>query len=142
MANGQQVADRNYQAFMAWAASKSDDDFKEYAYRGKLKRAEIAAECCIGKSALAQNPSIKNALRELEVDLMSRGVLPPVIVATDEQPPVRDRQATQRSRDSQRLNALEQQNAALSAKVGALEAKLSELNALDEFLYETGRMPR
>jgi len=55
MASGQQVAEQNYSAFVAWASSKSDDDFREYVHQGKLKRSEIAAECCFGKSALVQS---------------------------------------------------------------------------------------
>lgn len=54
MANGQQVAEQNLAAFIAWASSKSDDDFREYVHRGKLKRSEIASECGFGKSAGAK----------------------------------------------------------------------------------------
>ena len=143
MANGQQLAKQNYQAFMAWAASKNDDDFREYVYRGKLKRAEIAAECCFGKSALTQNPQIRKALEKLEDDLRARSVLPLLKQSHDREiPPMRDRDAVQRMRDKQRLNILEQTNALLNAKVKALEAKLKELNALDDYLKETGRLPR
>ena len=66
MASGRQVAEENLASFVAWLASKSDDDFREYVHQGKLKRSEIAAECCFGKSALVQNPAIKSALEALE----------------------------------------------------------------------------
>lgn len=144
MANGQQIADESFKAFVSWSTSKTDEDFKEYVNRGILKRSEIVSECGFGKSALSQNPNIKKALKELEDGLRERGVLPPLKEASPkpDKAPLRDRTASQSSRDKQRLNALEQQNAALLAKVKSLEAKLDELNVLDEFIQETGRKPR
>jgi hypothetical protein len=88
MASGQQVAEQNLSAFLAWVSSKSDDDFREYVHRDKLKRAEIASECGFGKSALVQNPAIKSALKELEDGLRKRGILPPMDdTAMDGAPP-------------------------------------------------------
>lgn len=143
MANGQQLAKQNHQAFMAWVMSKNDNDFREYVYRGKLKRSEIAAECCFGKSALTQNPEIRKALEELENDLRARSVLPALKQSHNREIlPMRDRDAMQRMRDRQRLNTLEQTNALLNAKVKALEDKLKKLNAMDDYLMETGRLPR
>ena len=75
MANGQQIAEQNHAAFLAWATSKSDGDFREYVHRGKLKRSEIATECGFGKSALVQNPAIRSALESLEAELRVAGVL-------------------------------------------------------------------
>ena len=143
MANGQQIGEEHYQAFLTWAASKTDDDFKEYVYRGQLKRSEIISESGIGESSIRQNPKIKKALKGLEDSLRERGVLPPLKDSPQEpaKAPLRDRTAVQNSRDKQRLNALEQQNAALKAKVAQLEAKLEEVSAFDDFLMETGRLP-
>lgn len=40
MANGQQIAEDNILKFTAWAASKTDDDFRALALRGALSRNE------------------------------------------------------------------------------------------------------
>ncbi|TXH92248.1 MAG: hypothetical protein E6Q71_01270 [Pseudomonas sp.] len=140
MANGQQIAEQNHAAFLAWASSKSDDDFREYVHRGKLKRAEIASECGFGKSALVQNPAIRNALEALEDALRSRGVLPSLTVPAEL--PERDREARQRRQDSQRLNSLEQENAALRAELTQAKAMLDRYKLMAAFMEETGRLPR
>ncbi len=145
MASGQQAAEQNLTAFIAWAASKSDDDFREYVHRSKLKRSEIAAECGFGKSALVQNPAIKNALEKLEERLRGAGVLPPLTAeahSNSEEPPMRDREAKQRRNDSQRLNSLEQENAALRAELAEAKAMLKQYSLLSTFMQETGRLPR
>ena len=145
MASGQQIAEQNLAAFIAWSVSKSDDDFREYVHRGKLKRSEIAAECGFGKSALVQNPSIKSALEALEERLRGAGVLPPLVADTqllNEEPPMRDKEAKQRRNDGQRLNALEQENAALRAELAEAKAMLKQYNLLSSFMQETGRLPR
>lgn len=146
MASGQQIAEENLAAFLAWSTSKSDVDFKEYAHRGKLKRSEIAAECGFGKSALTQNPAIREALEKLENELRSAGILAPLTASLPSgqkaEPPLRDGDAKQRRHDSQRLNSLEQENAALRAEVQAAKRLLDRHTLMTEFLEETGRMPR
>jgi hypothetical protein len=145
MASGQQVAEQNLQAFVAWSASKSDDDFREYVHRGKLNRSEIAAECGFGKSALIQNPAIKNALEALEARLRGTGVLPDLNAAaplSSQEPPMRDREAKQRHQDGQRLNSLEYENASLRAELTQAKALLERYKLLSSFLEETGRLPR
>lgn len=143
MASGQQIAEQNLSAFLAWASSRSDDDFREYVHRGKLNRSEIAAECGFGKSALGQNPAIKSALEALEGSLRERGILPPLTEdPADAEPPMRDREAKQRRQDGQRLNSLEQENAALRAELAQAKAMLERYKLLASFMEETGRFPR
>ena len=145
MANGQQRAGENLMAFRAWAQSKSDDDFREYVYRGQLKRAEIFAECGFGRSALAQNPAIRAELEELEDALRKRGVLPSAGVGAGvgaDKLATRDTQSKQRRQDGQRLNSLEQENAALRAELGKAKSMLESCKLMAAFLDETGRMPR
>ena len=145
MASGQQIAEQNLAAFIAWSVSKSDDDFREYVHRGKLKRSEIADECGFGKSALVLNPSIKKALEAQVERLRCAGVLPPLVADTqllNEEPPMRDKEAKQRRNDGQRLNALEQENAALRAELAEAKAMLKQYNLLSSFMQETGRLPR
>ena len=145
MASGQQVAEQNLKAFISWSASKSEDDFREYVYRGKLNRSEIATECGFGKSALVQNPAIKTALEALETRLRGAGVLSDSS-ATDQlsnqEPPMHDREAKQRRQDSQRLNSLEYENASLRAELAQAKALLERYKLLSSFLEETGRLPR
>lgn len=145
MASGQQRAGENLTAFRAWAQSKSDVDFREYVYRGQLKRSEIFAECGFGRSALAQNPAIRAELEELEAALRKRGVLPAAgggSDAVDNKPAIRDGQAKQRRQESQRLNSLEQENASLRAELGKAKSMLERCKLMAAFLDETGRMPR
>jgi hypothetical protein len=70
--NGQECAEQNFQA---WAASKTDGDFREMVRQNQLNRGEICRECSLGRAALRQNPRIKEALTELEAQLRVRGVL-------------------------------------------------------------------
>lgn len=146
MANGQQIAEENHAAFIAWTTSKSDNDFREYVHRGKLKRSEIATECGFGKSALTQNPAIRLALGNLENELRAAGILPPILMLSPAgqkpEPTQRDPDAKQRQRDGQRLNSLEQQNAALRAELQLAKQMLERYAFMGEFLDETGRMPR
>ncbi|AYN14136.1 TPA: VPA1267 family protein [Pseudomonas putida] len=145
MANGQQRAGENLTAFRAWAQSKSDDDFREYVYRGQLKRSEIFAECGFGRSALAQNPAIRAELEELEAALRKRGVLPTAGGDSDavaDKPVIRDAQAKKRRQEGQRLNSLEQENASLRAELGKAKSMLERCKLMTTFLDETGRMPR
>lgn len=146
MANGQQIAEENHAAFLAWATSKSDSNFREYVHRGKLKRTEIATECGFGKSALTQNPAIRSALENLENELRAAGILPALVTSMTggqkSELTQRDPDAKQRQRDGQRLNSLEQENAALRAELQAAKQMLDRNALITEFLEETGRMPR
>lgn len=145
MASGQQIADENVLKFTTWVASKTDAEYRDMVVRGVLSRTEIAAECGFAKSALAQNPRIRDALRSLEASLRERGVLPSV-VSQAEQPP--DRSAPRASdsgrlaQDAERLARLERENASLRAEVGELKRLLGRYAVLQEVLAETGRLPR
>lgn len=144
MASGQQVAEENVRRFSVWSASKTDDDFRNMVSRGLLSRTEIAAECGFAKSALTQNPRIREALSALEAGLRTRGVLPSV-AATEEQPaspPARSPDAARLARDAERLSRLEQENASLKAENAELKRLLGRYTVLQEALAETGRVPR
>ena len=85
MANGQEKARENLVAFQRWAATQTDNDFKQIVFRGQLNRGEVASAIGIGKSALRQNPAIKSALDNLETVLRERGVLPPLTETAQQQ---------------------------------------------------------
>ncbi|MCH4881047.1 hypothetical protein EQV97_27295 [Pseudomonas sp. TMW22090] len=145
MANGQHIAKQNFAAFIAWSVSKTDDDFRKYVHKCKLKRSEIASECRFARSVLIQNPAIKNALETLEQRLRTVGVLPtsePVLKARTQTPTIHDREPSNRQHDSKRLSRLEQENAALRAELSEAKRMLERFKLMSEFMAETGRMPR
>jgi hypothetical protein len=147
MANGQQLAEHNYQTFMAWLTSHTHVDFKQMVSRGSLSRKEIAAQCGFAVSALNQNPRIKSALLAKEALLREAGVLPPLATtanADDEAvaPMMREPGSAGRSLEAARLRRLEEENASLKAENGQLKRELERYAVLREVLAETGRLPR
>jgi len=145
MASGQQVAEENVRRFTTWVASKTDDDFRSLVSRGVLSRTDIAAECGFAKSALAQNPRIRDALKALEAALRERGVLPAIAEPGESQqgvPASRTPDAARVARDAERMSRLEQENATLRAENAELKRLLGRYTVLQEVLAETGRLPR
>lgn len=145
MASGRQLAEQNHGTFLAWVASKTDDDFRSMASRGVLSRKEIAVECGFAKSALDQNPRIKAALKELETSLRERGLLPPASADLSNDPAptrVREPGGQKANFDAERLRRLEQENAALRAENAELKRVLSKHAVLSEALVLSGRLPR
>jgi hypothetical protein len=144
MASGRQVAEENVAKFMAWAASKTDDEFRSLAARGALSRSDIAAECGFARSALAQNPRIRAALLDLESKLRERGVLPKAAAESSEgcaEAPTPFALGSSAFRDAERLRRLEQENAALRAELAEVKKALSRYAVIQEVLAETGRLP-
>lgn len=145
MANGQQKAQQNLDAFQSWVASQQDDDFKQIAFRGQLNRIEVAKGVGCGKSALNQNPDIRKHLKQLEDNLRDKGVLPPLTDTTKKEadkPKQYDNTANRKALDSKRLSSLEAENIELKTKVKELEGKLKRFGELSETLSEMGFMPR
>jgi hypothetical protein len=145
MANGQQKAQQNLDAFQVWVATQQDDDFKQIAFRGKLNRIEVAKAvgCC--KSALNQNPDLRKSLKQMEDKLRDKGVLPPLTDTAKKEtdtPKHSDTTANRKALDSKRLSALEAENIELKTKVKELEGKLERFGELSETLSEMGFMPR
>lgn len=145
MANGQQKALHNIEAFQVWQATQSDDDFAQIIVRGQLNRGEVAKAVGCGKSALTQNPALKKALALLEESLREKGVLPPLkqpVKNSPEKPKQYDNTANLKQLNSKRLSTLESENIELKAKVNELENQLKRYGELSETLYEMGLMPR
>lgn len=145
MASGQQKAQQNLEAFEVWKATQTDDDFKQIVFRGQLNRIEVAKGIGCGKSALNQNPALKKALKVLEDELRSKGVLPPLTDAAKnnaDKPKVYDNTANRKMLDSKRVSSLEAENIELKAKVKELEKRLERFGELSETLSEMGLMPR
>lgn len=145
MASGQQLAEQNYQAFTAWLASHTEDDFRQLASRGSLSRKEIAAQCGFAVSALNQNPRIKSALLAKEALLRESGVLPAISARSEDAAvasPTREPGSASRSLDAERLRRLEQENASLRAENGQLKRDLERYAVIRDVLSTTGRLPR
>tara|TARA_Y100000588_G_scaffold347259_1_gene395925 strand:+ start:4298 stop:4735 length:438 start_codon:yes stop_codon:yes gene_type:complete len=145
MANGQQKAQQNLEAFDVWAATQTDDDFKQIAFKGKLSRIEVAKGVGCGKSALNQNPSLKKKLKDLEEKLRVKGALPPLTdtaTKNKDKPKAYDNTANRRMLDSKRVSLLEAENLELKAKIKELEKQLERFGELSETLSEMGLMPR
>jgi len=145
MANGQQKAQQNFDAFQAWSATQTDDDFKQIAFRGQLSRTEVAKAVGFGKSALNQNPDIRKRLKKLEDNLRDKGVLPPLTDTAKKEvdkPKQYDNTVNRKALDSKRSSSLEAENIELKAKIKELECKLKGFGELSETLSEMGFMPR
>ncbi len=145
MANGQQRAQQNLEAFEVWQATQTEDDFKQIVFKGKLNRIEVAKGVGCGKSALSQNPALRKALKALEDKLREKGVLPSLTESAKKEtdrPKQYDNTANRKLLDSKRVSALEAENIELKAKVKELEVKLERFGELNETLSEMGFMPR
>ncbi|MDA4331239.1 MULTISPECIES: VPA1267 family protein [Gammaproteobacteria] len=145
MASGQQKAQQNLEAFEVWKATQTDDEFKQIVFRGQLNKIEVAKGIGCGKSALTQNPALKKALKALEDELRSKGVLPPLTDAAKKnegKPQAYDNRANRKLLDSKRVSSLEAENIELKAKVRELEKRLERFGELSETLSEMGLMPR
>lgn len=141
MANGQQKAQQNLEAFEVWQATQTDNDFTQIIYRGQLHRGEVAKGLGCGKSALTQNPSLSKALTALEESLRERGVLPPLIetAKTDTNKPKQyDNKENRKLLDSKRLSEVEAESIELKAKVKELERRLERFGELSETISDMG----
>ena len=143
--SGQQIAEENFQKFVAWLLSKSDDDFRQMVNRdGTLSRKEIVAECRFGSSVINQNPRIKATLLSKEIELRERGILPPISDKNRYESSATSREvsAATQSFDADRLRRLEFENAALRAENKEIKRQLEKFAVLREVLSTTGRIPR
>ncbi len=138
--NGQERAEQNFQAFQTWMSTKTDADFREMITQGRLNRGEICRECDFGRSALVQNPRIKEALHELELQLRARGVLP--TVTPSHAVPLRAKGQLEAMTEAERLRKLEAENAGLRVELAELRRRLKRLESIEAYLAETGRLPR
>ncbi|CDT37638.1 VPA1267 family protein [Vibrio coralliirubri] len=146
MASGQQKAQQNLEAFEVWKETLTDDDFRKIIFRGQLNRNEVAKGIGCGKSALNQNPALKDSLKDLEDELRNRGVLPPLTDSakrsTDKPNKAYDNTANRKLIHSKRVSLLEAENIELKAKVKELEKRLERFGELSETLSDMGLMPR
>ena len=139
-------SEKNFQTFLAWVASQTDEQYRELSSRGVLSRTKIAEQCDFAKSALSQNPRIKAELKRIEDGLKARGVLPessekressiPAPLAYDGVPTMTG------TDDKNRVHRLEVENANLRAELGETKRMLSQFTVMQDVLNQTGRLPR
>jgi len=145
MANGQQLAEQNFQTFCAWIESKTAEEFRQMVVRGGLSRREIASQCGFAVSVLNQNPRIKAALLAREARLREACVLPRKTAGSDDDaaplPPLRHSESS-RSLDAERVRRLELENASLKAENQELKRQIGKFGVLSEVLSTTGRLLR
>src|SRR5690554_6233400 len=126
--NGKQKAQQNVEAFQAWAATQSDEDYKQIIFRGQLNRGEIAKATGVGKSALRQNPEIKRLLESLENELRAREILPSLTPASEHQKgelQLYDAEVSRRARNDQRAARLEQEKDRKSTRLNSSHVRNS-----------------
>jgi len=139
MPSGSEIARENEAKFKSWVQERyASDDWISYVRGEKLNRSEIARECNFAKSVLRQNPAVKSELQRLEENLSQAGVLSPATNQRD----ANHLSETRATSDKRRLNLLEQQNQALLAEIASLKEQLKKFSLLDDYLSETGRLPR
>ena len=76
--SGRIKAVNNVKAFEKFIKLHTEQgDWYKYLNRSKVKliRLKICEECGFSRSALSQNPKIKEMLNELEIDLLNKGIL-------------------------------------------------------------------
>ena len=94
------------------------------------------------KSALLQNPKLRELLAELEDGLRASGVLPPLKQSdTPEGIEKHDQGAIKNDIKNARLQRLEQRVVELEAENKSLRTKISRFSELSTVLSELGRLP-
>lgn len=145
MPNGKQVGDENFQKFLSWQASRTEEDFRQLERRGILNRTEIHKECGFSRSVLSSNPDVKRSLRVLEEDLRKRGVLPLKAEQDDIDDgcvSMREAGAQRAAFNAERMRRLEQENASLRNELYEVKRQLEQYTTLQQALSLTGRLPR
>jgi hypothetical protein len=140
--NGQQIGKENTELVIAWLDQKDNLALKEYIFRDSLNRKAIAAEIGVSKSSLYDNPTMRDAIESREELLREDGTLPKKSERAPSQGlPVR--QNTSKSRDdAARASRLEQENASIKAELADIRTRLRKFEILDQYLQESGRLPR
>lgn len=138
--NGQQVAAENLDKFLSWKETKSDNDYKNMVFRGKLNKVEMAKQTGIGKSAFTQNPALADALVELEDYLRAVGILPKEVDKTvkAKSDDKTDSAALMRDKNTSKVSVLEAENNKLRNEILELKAKIARYSELEEVISTMG----
>lgn len=138
MKSAQQLKRESVAKLLAWYVGHDEQSIREYVRGDRLNRSVISKELGFSRSSWGSNPRLKKALVGIERRLIEGGVLS----AHESEKPIRDRSERKAMQNTQRLSSLEQQNASLQEENKRLKHKLKKLNLIDDFLEETGRLPR
>ena len=141
MPNGANKGAQNFQIFLRWMASKTDNDFRQMIRQGYLNRKLIAFECNFCKSALVQNPAIRSSLMALESNLRDRNILPSLPIRENRHNGlmIENKSIPQPEKNVKQINL---DNEYLRLRVEKLEFALKRYELLEKIMSETGRIPR
>ena len=127
--------------FLHWFNNMPEKEWVIYINKGSLNRSEIASTLKFARSTFNDNQRLKRALRGAEARLRASGIISSTKSSSSE-PQLRDTGSTQRRHDAQRTNRLEAQNADLRSQLQEAKNKLKSFSVWEDYLKETGRMPR
>ena len=120
----------------AWVEQMTDQKFVEMVYRGKLNRKLIKEGCGFSDtSILRSNPTIKDNLRDLEIDLRARNVLPQLTnKGKKESEGLIDVkiESAKAAREQSRVPGLEQKIVELKAEIAAMKSSSERHSELVE----------
>lgn len=151
--SGRQIAEQNVELIQAWIKARDEaGDWADYVRANQLNRTEVARECGFAKSALQQNPIIKQLLASLEERLQQDGVLfgqaqdsgmgmGHVQKSADPDSEIALNMAMRaKAVAQQRVKTVEEQNATLRAEIKELKDRLRKSSLVDQHLAQTGRL--
>ena len=143
MSNGQQKAQQNVERFLSWSTEREYlNDWRPYIYRGKLNRKIIAEECNFAKSVLLQNPTVREALSQLEIKLEKQGLFttssPSAIISL----PSSIHQPQNNSVLEKRIKELEEKNLLLKAENEKIRMDLKKYELIEQTMLSSGLLPK
>lgn len=144
--SGRQLSEDNYDKFVLWVATQSDDSLREMVNfkDGVINRGMIANGCEFGRAVLRQNPKVKKELLEWEDNLRTQGILPNKVFkkkADNNAATVLDQDSRLKSNNVLNCHALEVRIQELEAENDELRSKLSRLDGLNSSLLDIGWAP-
>ena len=143
MANGQELAQQNIDKFLAWVKERKDcNDWEGYIYGDKLNRRIVAVECNFSKSVLKQNPAVKEALIQLEMELEEQGVFTfkaPSSLTSNKSLEKESKLKTDKL--DKRFKELEEKYILIKAENEHLRVKLKQYAFIEENMLKSGLLP-
>jgi hypothetical protein len=119
----------------AWVVQMNDQKLVEMVYRGQLNRKLVAEGCGFDTSILRSNPTIKDSLKDLEIDLRARNVLPQLTNKgkKESEGPIDVKvESAKAAREQSRVPGLEQKIVELKAEIAAMKSSSERHSELVE----------
>jgi hypothetical protein len=119
----------------AWVGQMTDQKFVEMVHRGQLNRKLIAEGCGFDSSILRSNPTVKNNLEGLEIDLRARNILPQLTEKGEKEskgPTDVQVESAKAAREQSRVPGLEQKIVELKAEIASMKSNSERHSELVE----------